>query len=283
MDADHVEASIKEWTDVTKELIVSEKTRIKDNPAAVTIAQGFRESLAEFNAYVPLIQALRCPGLRERHWREISDQLTVQQEEDRDERRKVSAKKAAAAEKAWVAAGADPEKKPQPEEDEEDFDAVLEKVMLRPEPNLTLDHLVQMGLVKSHDAMDLLSDTAELATKEYSLEQGLDRMSSEWRSVVLDMSEYGKTGTSILKGTDDLIALLDDHIVKTQTMWGSPFKGPFEERIKTWESKLKLMQDTLDEWLMCQQGWMYLGPIFGSEDIMKVCCCCCCCCCCCLP
>lgn len=69
--------------------------------------------------------------------------------------------------------------------------------------------------------------------------------------------------------TAALQAVLDDQIVKTQSMRASPFIGPLEKEALEWDETLNRLQDVVDNWLACQATWQYLEPIFTSPDIMK--------------
>ncbi|RYY33023.1 hypothetical protein EON62_04690, partial [archaeon] len=108
------------------------------------------------------------------------------------------------------------------------------------------------------------------ASKEFSLERALDRMETEWQPVVLDLKPYSTSGTHILAGasSEEVQALLDDHIVKSSTMAASRYAKALESRIKTWMSNLTEIQSVLDMWLKVQSTWLYLSPIFSSDDIM---------------
>ena len=59
---------------------------------------------------------------------------------------------------------------------------------------------------------------------------------------MFDHMAWRTTGTCILRGLDDIQMLLDDQIVKTQSMRASPYIGPFEDRVRLWEAKLNLTQ-----------------------------------------
>jgi Dynein heavy chain, N-terminal region 2 len=80
---------------------------------------------------------------------------------------------------------------------------------------------------------------------------------------------YRNTGTGILHGVDEAMALVDEHVTATQAMTFSAFKGPFEDRITDWDAALAVVSEVLDEWVAVQRAWLYLQPIFDSPDINK--------------
>ena len=57
-------------------------------------------------------------------------------------------------------------------------------------------------------------------------------MKDEWASLEFEVRPYKETGTFLVAGVDEIVTLLDDHIVKTQTMRGSPYILPIESECK---------------------------------------------------
>lgn len=116
----------------------------------------------------------------------------------------------------------------------------------QPDENTSLSQVVERNLGQY---MAKLEEISAIATKEFSFEKALQKMFQEWKDVEFSTHDYRDTGTQILGGVDDIQTLLDDHIVKTQTMRGSPYIKAFEDESKTWDQKLTLIQEILDEWL----------------------------------
>jgi dynein heavy chain, axonemal len=189
--------------------------QFSDSPNTQRLATGIKTSIDEFKTHMPLINTLGNPGMKDRHWEQVSEIIGFP---------------------------------------------------IKKSPDMTLEKVIDYGLAEYVSKFESISESA---TKENNLEKGMAKMINEWSDMNFIVNAYRDTGTYILASIDDIQVLLDDHIVKTQTMKGSPYIKPFEKEIHAWERKLMLLQDILDDWLKVQATWMYLEPIFGSPDIQS--------------
>ena len=185
-------------------------------PALKDVADEIKQQIDDFKPVMPIVTALRNPGLKDRHWSVMSKELGVD---------------------------------------------------LIPGENLNaLEDVYTLGLL---DKEESITKVCESAGKEYAIESALDKMMKDWAPMKFEIVAYRETGSFVLKGADDVQQLLDDNIVMTQAMGFSPFNKPHKARLDAWAEKLNLMSEIIEQWLNCQRNWMYLEPIFSSDDIMK--------------
>lgn len=148
-----------------------------DRPLTQELAVNVLERIEEFKEHMPVIQTLGNPGLKPRHWAQIS---------------------------------------------------AIVGFPIKVDENLTLEVIIDYGLEEYISQFEALS---EAATKENNLEKNLNKMKFEWKDQEFSILSYRDTGTWILSAVDEIQVLLDDHIVKTQTMKNSPYIKPFQTEI----------------------------------------------------
>ena len=76
--------------------------------------------------------------------------------------------------------------------------------------------------------MDRLSSISVSATREHALELMLKEMKEEWKKVNFTTTTFRDSNQKILTSLDVIQSHMEDHLIKTQTMRGSPYFKAFE-------------------------------------------------------
>jgi dynein heavy chain len=114
-----------------------------------------------------------------------------------------------------------------------------------------------------------IREISEIATKEKAFEKQLQVMKNKWKPMRLELVAYKDTETHILKGVDPVLDLLDEDIAKTLSIAASPYVKFMEREVNHWKETLFRLQETMELWLKVQKMWMYLQPIFYSQDVVR--------------
>jgi dynein heavy chain len=130
-------------------------------------------------------------------------------------------------------------------------------------------NITSFGATKITQMNNDIEEIVDTASKEYSNEILLHNMKSEWQPIRFEIKEHKDTYILEGEGVENIIAVLDDHLIKTQTMKGSPYAVFMIEEITEWENLLERTQDFLEVWVKVQGTWRYLEPVFSSEDLMN--------------
>ncbi|NXP46066.1 DYH7 protein, partial [Heliornis fulica] len=200
------------WKKTSQHRTVEEMTEEK---TTFTMCCSVLEQIKDFKENIPTVTIFCNPGMRTRHWKQLSSKV-----------------------------GYD----------------------LTPDAGTTLRKILKHNLAPYLKEFEAISVDA---SKEFSLEKALHGMMETWGSISFNIAVYREPGIHILSAVDEIQAVLDDQITKTQILGGSPFIKPFDKEIREWKNRLINIQEIIDECLRVQAQWLYLEPIFYSEDIMQ--------------
>lgn len=73
-------------------------------------------------------------------------------------------------------------------------------------------------------------------------------MINDWDNICFITIPYKDTHVPILTQLDDILMLLEEHIVKIQAMRGSAFIKVIENEVKSFYTLLLRIQSAIDEW-----------------------------------
>ncbi|XP_056156824.1 dynein axonemal heavy chain 2 [Lampris incognitus] len=130
----------------------------------------------------------------------------------------------------------------------------------------TLEKIASLALDQHADR---ISEISGAASKEHSIEQGLQGIARTWEDMSLDIAPYKDKGHYRLSGTEEVFQALEDDQVTLSTLKASRFVKAFEKEVDHWERRLSLVVEVIEMILTVQRQWIYLENIFLGEDIRK--------------
>ncbi|XP_054276549.1 dynein beta chain, ciliary [Macrosteles quadrilineatus] len=141
------------------------------------------------------------------------------------------------------------------------------KVKFVMDEGTTLSDLLALNL---HECEDEVKNIVDKAVKEMSMEKILRELHSTWSTMEFQQECHTRTGSTLLRASEELIETLEENQVQLQNLITSKFIAHFLEEVSAWQSKLSVADQVITIWFEVQRTWVHLESIFmSSEDIRR--------------
>ena len=151
---------------------------------------------------------------------------------------------------------------------EEDFNEIAAQTPL----NIKLDddtYSLKTLIAKEAEAhMDKIREIWEKAERRLELEKNLKRIKDDINKRRLEIIYNDSMNSYIINNYKAIMDHIDEQIITTQNMLNSPYMvGGLRKNCMVWTGKFGVIAEILEELKRCQKTWMYLSPLFSSEDV----------------
>jgi len=269
LDADEVNEQVDSSYQKSNRLV---QEFADDSKAASMVAAEVKRKLSDFRVHTPLITVLCNKGMRERHWEKVSSIVKGEVRPDNFTPLKRMIDRGFGDFISQLS---------------EVSEAALQEYAIENQLNLMREQWKTKSFkVRSQKELEAEAQAPPIAaTNGPSLSGTIGGPASDIsfaNSTVLGLRSNNKANEKVVitdyddgayildsEPVEEVQTLIDDQIVKVQTMKSSPFVVPFEDDINKLQKWLIEAQETVEAWMRVQTGWLYLGPVFGAGDILK--------------
>ncbi|CAF0762898.1 unnamed protein product [Adineta steineri] len=129
----------------------------------------------------------------------------------------------------------------------------------------TLEQILNLHF---EDNIQVITDISENATKEYSIEQMLDKINQIWNHLIFETTLH-KANVYKIKAPDEIIQNVEEHTAQISTIKGTRHIKAFQNEINYWEKSISQISELCDGLFNVQKQWLYMEGIFTSDDVQR--------------
>ncbi|ODN03963.1 Dynein beta chain, ciliary [Orchesella cincta] len=141
------------------------------------------------------------------------------------------------------------------------------KTNFRMDDNVTLEDLLALNL---HNFEEEVKNIVDKAVKESGMDKTLRELDNIWSVQEYELETHHRTGTQLIKASEELIEILEDNQVQLQNIAMSKYIAFYKEEVEYWQNRLFMTDQVLAALREAQRAWSHLESIFiAAEDIRK--------------